>query len=46
LALTAEPLPAEKAADWGLIWKAVDDAQLQTEAQALAASMAIGPTLG
>ena len=46
LALTAEPLPAEKAADWGLIWKAVDDAQLQTEAQALAESMAIGPTLG
>ena len=26
LALTAEPLPAETAAQWGLIWKAVDDA--------------------
>ena len=25
LALTGEPLPAEKAAEWGLIWKAVED---------------------
>src|SRR5688500_6341428 len=25
LALTGEPLSAEKAAEWGLIWKAVDD---------------------
>ncbi|MBD3763208.1 MAG: 2-(1,2-epoxy-1,2-dihydrophenyl)acetyl-CoA isomerase [Rhodobacterales bacterium] len=46
LALTAEPLPAEKAADWGLIWKAVEDADLPAEAQALAASLAAGPTLG
>ena len=28
LALTAEPLPAEKAAEWGLIWHCVDDAEL------------------
>ena len=46
LAMTAEPLPAEKAADWGLIWKAVDDAALMDEASALAASLAAGPTLG
>lgn len=46
LALTAEPLPAEKAADWGLIWKAVDDADLMDQAQALAAQLAAGPTLG
>lgn len=46
LALTAEPLPAEKAADWGLIWKAVDDADLMDQAQALAARLAAGPTLG
>ena len=26
LALLAEPLPAEKAEDWGLIWQCVDDA--------------------
>lgn len=46
LALTAEPLPAEKAADWGLIWKAVEDADLMAEAAALAESLAAGPTLG
>lgn len=46
LALTAEPLMAEKAADWGLIWKAVEDEALADEAQALAASLAAGPTLG
>lgn len=46
LALTAEPLTAEKAAEWGLIWKAVDDADLLTEAEALARSLAAGPTLG
>lgn len=46
LALTAEPLPAAKAADWGLIWKAVEDAALMDEATALARSLAAGPTLG
>jgi len=40
LALTAEPLPAEKAAEWGLIWKAVDDSALIAEAKALAARLA------
>src|SRR6202011_5268674 len=28
LALTGEPLPADKAEAWGLIWKTVDDAAL------------------
>ncbi|WP_199260460.1 2-(1,2-epoxy-1,2-dihydrophenyl)acetyl-CoA isomerase PaaG [Paracoccus binzhouensis] len=46
LTLLAQPLPAETAADWGLIWKAVEDEQLMPEAQALAASLAAGPTLG
>ncbi|MDR5654176.1 2-(1,2-epoxy-1,2-dihydrophenyl)acetyl-CoA isomerase PaaG [Ruixingdingia sedimenti] len=46
LTLTAEPLPAEKAADWGLIWKAVEDADLMDQATALARSLAAGPTLG
>jgi len=40
LALTAEPLPAETAAEWGLIWKAVDDSALLSEARALAARLA------
>jgi len=44
LAMLAEPLPAEQAAAWGLIWRAVDDAALQQEAEALAARLAQGPT--
>ncbi|NOE27093.1 2-(1,2-epoxy-1,2-dihydrophenyl)acetyl-CoA isomerase PaaG [Ruegeria sp. HKCCD6157] len=46
LALTAQPLPAKQAEDWGLIWKAVAENQLMTEARALAAQLANGPTLG
>lgn len=46
LALTAEPLPAEKAEAWGMIWKCVDDEALAAEAWALAARFAKGPTRG
>ena len=46
LAFTAEPLAAEKAADWGLIYKAVEDDQLMAQAQELAAQLAAGPTFG
>ena len=46
LALTAEPLPAEKAAEWGLIWKAVEDEALDGEVDALAARFAAAPTRG
>ncbi|WP_300974418.1 2-(1,2-epoxy-1,2-dihydrophenyl)acetyl-CoA isomerase PaaG [Sphingomonas sp. LHG3406-1] len=46
LALTAEPLPAEKAADWGLIWKCVDDEALDAEVDALARKLASLPPLG
>jgi 2-(1,2-epoxy-1,2-dihydrophenyl)acetyl-CoA isomerase len=46
LALTAEPLGAETAADWGLIWRAVDDDRLMEEASALAVRLAAGPTKG
>lgn len=46
LAMTAEPLPAEKAAEWGLIWKVIEDDSLMDEAAALAKSLAAGPTLG
>jgi len=46
LALTAEPLPAQKAEDWGLIWKALPDAQLMDEARQMAEQFASGPTLG
>jgi 2-(1,2-epoxy-1,2-dihydrophenyl)acetyl-CoA isomerase len=46
LALTGEPLPAEKAADWGLIWKAVDDEALDAEVDAIANKLASLPPLG
>jgi 2-(1,2-epoxy-1,2-dihydrophenyl)acetyl-CoA isomerase len=46
LALTGEPLPAEKAADWGLIWKCVDDDALDGEVDALAQKLASLPPLG
>lgn len=46
LALTAEPISAAQAAEWGLIWKALPDDRLMAEAEALAAGFAAGPTLG
>ena len=46
LALLAEPLPAEKAEQWGLIWKCVDDAALASEAQKLCEHFARAPTQG
>lgn len=46
LTLTGEPLDAETAAAWGLIWRAVDDDALMDEAQGLAARFAAGPTRG
>ena len=45
LALLGDRLPADKAAEWGLIWSAVDDAQLMTTARAIAERLAKGPTL-
>jgi 2-(1,2-epoxy-1,2-dihydrophenyl)acetyl-CoA isomerase len=44
LALLGDRLPAEKAADWGLIWSSVDDAKLLDEAKAISARLAAGPT--
>jgi 2-(1,2-epoxy-1,2-dihydrophenyl)acetyl-CoA isomerase len=46
LALLAEPLSAEKAEQWGLIWKCVDDAALASEAQKLCEHFATAPTQG
>lgn len=45
LALLAEPLTADKAEEWGMIWKAVDDAVLMIEAEKLCADFAQGPTV-
>ncbi len=46
LAMTAEPLTAQKAEAWGLIWKCVAQDALMTEARSLAERLAQGPTLG
>jgi len=45
LALTGDQLDAETAAEWGLIWKCVDDAALMDEAMAVARRLADGPPL-
>jgi 2-(1,2-epoxy-1,2-dihydrophenyl)acetyl-CoA isomerase len=44
LCLTAEPISAETAADWGLIWKCVDDAELMNEAQKICERFGEAPT--
>jgi len=44
LAMLADPLPAETAAQWGLIWQAVPDDRLMQEAHGLTARLAAGPT--
>lgn len=46
LALLAEPISAEKAESWGLIWKAVVDDELMGAANAMCAQFANGPTFG
>jgi 2-(1,2-epoxy-1,2-dihydrophenyl)acetyl-CoA isomerase len=46
LALLAEPLTAEQAEQWGLIWKAVDDDKLMAEAEKLCVHFAAAPTFG
>jgi 2-(1,2-epoxy-1,2-dihydrophenyl)acetyl-CoA isomerase len=46
LALTGEPLTAERAEAWGVIWKCVDDDKLVIEADALAGKFASAPTKG
>src|SRR6185312_8095373 len=46
LAILAEPLPAERAAEWGLIWRAIDDDKLLGDAHALAGRLASQATIG
>jgi len=42
--MLGERIPAETAADWGMIWKVVDDDRLAEETRALALRLAQGPT--
>ncbi|MGH8687307.1 MAG: 2-(1,2-epoxy-1,2-dihydrophenyl)acetyl-CoA isomerase PaaG [Burkholderiales bacterium] len=44
MALLADRVSAEDAERWGMAWKVVDDAKLMDEANALAQSLAAGPT--
>lgn len=46
LALTGEPLEAQCAADWGLIWKCVGGEWLDSEVDSLAERLAALPPLG
>jgi len=46
LTLLGENLPAEQAAQWGLIWRCVEDEQLAAEVDTLARQLASAPTRG
>ncbi len=43
MCLFAEPIPAGRAAEWGLIWEVVEDDHLAARASELAARLARGP---
>ena len=45
MCLLAEPVTAEQAADWGLIWEVVEDDALAARAEAIGRRLAEGPTL-
>jgi 2-(1,2-epoxy-1,2-dihydrophenyl)acetyl-CoA isomerase len=46
LALLGDKLSAEQAADWGLIWRCIDDAEFATEVEQLLVHLAAAPTRG
>ena len=46
LALTANPLSAKKAEEWGLIWKAYPENKFLNEAKKLGVELASGPSVG
>ena len=46
LAMLGDRLSAERAEQWGLIWKCVDDAELASEVGTLARHFSTAPTLG
>ncbi len=46
MALLAEPIKAEQAETWGMIWKAVDDDKLETDVAAAAEKLATAATYG
>lgn len=46
LALLGDKLPAEQAAQWGLIWRCVEDADFKNTVDQLATQLAAAPTRG
>ncbi len=46
IVMLGEVVTADQAADWGLIWKAVDDDQFETETAAVVANLLGRPALG
>src|SRR5574343_1125794 len=44
LALLAEKLPAEKAAEWGLIWACIEDAEFAASVDRIASQLSTAPT--
>jgi len=46
MTLLAEPVKAEQAEAWGMIWKAIDDDRFDAEVGAMAEKLAAGPTYG
>ena len=46
LTLLGQKLSAQQAADWGMIWQCVDDAELTATVDALAQQFAVAPTRG
>ncbi len=46
LAMLGDKLPASQAAEWGLIWRCVDDGEFGQAVDKLAAELALAPTLG
>ncbi len=46
ISMLGEKIPAEQAAVWGLIWRAVDDSELIKTVDAIATQLATGPTRG
>ena len=46
LALLADKLPAELAAQWGLIWRCVEDGEFKQTVDTLAQQLALAPTRG
>ena len=46
LVLLSERLTAERAAEWGLIWRCVEDAELHSCVEEIAGTLAVSPRLG